>query len=230
MLARNDYFGGSILQIAVILAGCGRMDGSEIHESVLTLLSIKQNQAAYQCFSLNVPQEHVTNHLTGESVASETRNMLIESARIARGDVKPLEELNVADFDALIIPGGNGVAYNLFDLALKGKDYTVNPLVKQKCLEFTKNNRPVGFICIAPAMIPGIYGPGVELTIGNDAETNKLLTSLGAKCFDCAVDEIHIDKTHKIVTTPAYMLAKNIGEAYLGIRRLVDHIVYLVRG
>jgi|SRR6185437_3737169 len=218
------------MRIAVILAGCGRMDGSEIHESVLTLLSITQNHATYQCFSLNLPQEHVTNHLTNDSSHEEKRNMLVESARIARGEVKPLEELNVADFDALIIPGGNGVAYNLFDLALKGKDYTVNPLVKQKCLEFSKNNRPVGFICIAPAMIPGIYGPGIELTIGNDAGTTELLTGLGAKCFNCQVDEIHIDKTHKIVTTPAYMLAKHIGEAYLGIKRLVDSVINLAGG
>lgn len=218
------------MRIAVILAGCGRMDGSEIHESVLTLLSIIQNHATYQCFSLNLPQEHVTNHLTNESSNEEKRNILVESARIARGEVKSLEELNVADFDALIIPGGNGVAYNLFDLALKGKDYTVNPLVKQKCLEFSKNNRPVGFICIAPAMIPGIYGPGIELTIGNDVGTTELLTSLGAKCFNCQVDEIHIDRTHKIVTTPAYMLAKHIGEAYLGIKRLVDSVINLAGG
>lgn len=218
------------MRIAVILAGCGRMDGSEIHESVLTLLSIIQNNAIYQCFSLDLPQHHVSNHLNNDLVPNETRNMLIESARIARSDVKPLEELNVADFDALIIPGGNGIAYNLFDLAVKGQDYTVNPLVKQKCLEFSKNKRPVGFICIAPAMIPGIYGPGVELTIGNDSGTSALLNGLGAKCFDCHVDEIHIDHTHKIVTTPAYMLAKNIGEAYLGIKRLVDGVINLARG
>jgi enhancing lycopene biosynthesis protein 2 len=218
------------MKIAVILAGCGRMDGSEVQESVLTLLAIKQNNANYQCFSLNLPQEHVTNHLTNEAMPGERRNMLIESARIARGDVKPLEELNFADFDALIIPGGNGIAYNLFDLAITGKNYTVNPLVKQKCLDFTNNNRPVGFICIAPAMIPGIYGRGIELTIGNDITTSTLLRNLGAKCFDCAIDEIHVDRRHKIITTPAYMLAKDIGAVYLGIRRLVDRIVLLVTG
>jgi enhancing lycopene biosynthesis protein 2 len=217
------------MKIAVILAGCGRMDGSEIHESVLTLLSIKQNHATYQCFSLNLPQEHVSNHLTNESTHNEKRIMIVESARIARGDIKPLEELNVMDFDALIIPGGDGVAHNLFDLALKGKDYTVNRLVKQKCLEFTGSKRPVGFICIAPAMIPGIYGAGIELTIGNDAKVSELLTSLGAKCFNCQVDEIHIDQKHKIVTTPAYMLAKHVGEAYLGIKHLVDSVISLAK-
>lgn len=214
-------------KIAVILAGCGRMDGSEIHESVLTLLSIKQNNANYQCFSLDLPQEHVTNHLTDSNVTNETRNMLIESARIARGDVKRLEELNVVDFDSLIIPGGNGVAYNLFDFALKGKDYTVNKTVKQKCLEFTNSGKPVGFICISPAMIPGIYGAGIELTIGNDQGVAGILTELGAKHFNCKVDEIHIDQKHKIITTPAYMLANHVGEAYSGIKKLVDAITQL---
>ena len=211
-------------QIAVILAGCGRMDGSEIHESVLTLLSIKQNNANYQCFSLDLPQDHVTNHLTEESVSGEIRNMLIESARIARGEVKRLEELNVADFDGLIIPGGNGVAFNLFDFAKKGKDYSVNPLVKQKCLDFTKSAKPVGFICISPAMIPGIYGRGIELTIGTDKNVAEAMTTLGAKHFNCCVDEIHIDTANKIVTTPAYMLANHVGEAYLGIKKLVDAV------
>jgi len=214
-------------KIAVILAGCGRMDGSEIHESVLTLLSIKQNGAHYQCFSLDLPQDHVTNHLTEESTVGESRNMLIESARIARGDVKKLEDLNVNEFDALIIPGGNGVAYNLFNLALKGKDYTVNPLVKQKCLEFTNLGKAVWFICIAPAMIPSIYGSGIELTIGKDQATTHILTELGAKHFTCNVDEIHIDKAKKIITTPAYMLANHVVEAYLGIKKLVDAVLKL---
>ena len=213
--------------IAVILAGCGRFDGSEIHESVLTLLSITQNGANYQCFSLDLAQDHVTNHLTEATVSGESRNMLVESARIARGNVKTLEELDPSQFDALIIPGGNGVAYNLFDLALKGKDYSVNPLVKQACLGFTKQQKPIGFICIAPAMIPGIYGAGVELTIGNDKGTAQLLTELGAKHSQCKVDEIHIDRARLIVTTPAYMLAQNILEAYSGIKKLVDAVIKL---
>jgi enhancing lycopene biosynthesis protein 2 len=212
-------------KIAVILAGCGRFDGSEIHESVLTLLSIEQNNASWQCFSLDLPQHHVSNHLTEEIVAQESRNMLIESARIARGKVKNITELNVSDFDALIIPGGNGVAYNLFTLALDGKNYIVNDLVKQACLDFTNTNKPVGFICIAPAMIPGIYGAGIELTIGTDITTSIMLTELGAKHFTCNVDEIHTDHTRKIVTTPAYMLAQNIISAYSGIKKLVDKVI-----
>lgn len=214
-------------KIAVILAGCGRLDGSEIHESVLTLLSIEQNGAQFQCFSLDLPQHHVTNHLSEEIEAGETRNMLIESARIARGNIKTLDTLNVKQFDALIIPGGNGVAYNLFDLALTGNQYRVNPVVKKTCLDFTQQGKPVGFICIAPAMLPKIYDEEVELTIGKDKELAHLLTELGAKHFACEVDQIHVDTQHKIVTTPAYMLAKNVAQAYTGIKKLVDKVIAL---
>lgn len=214
------------MKIAVILAGCGRFDGSEIHESVLTLLSIEQNNATWQCFSLDLPQHHVTNHKTEEVLSDiEPRNMLTESARIARGNVRNLIELNVNEFDALIIPGGNGTAYNLFTLAIDGPKYRVNQLVQTACLSFTNAHKPVGFICIAPAMIPAIYGAGIELTIGTDKGTAELLESLGSKHFNCNVDEIHIDKIHKIVTTPAYMLANNVLEAYSGIRKLVDAVV-----
>lgn len=213
-------------KIAVILAGCGRMDGSEIHESVLTLLSIAECNAEYKCFSLDKEQDHVTNHLNNE-ITSESRNMLIESARIARGDVANLENINIDEYDALIIPGGNGTAYNLFDLATKGQDYSVNPIVANICRKFTENKKPIGFICIAPAMIPAIYSFPVNLTIGTDKATAELLTSRGAVHHNRKVDEICVDDAHKIITTPAYMLATNILEAYTGINKLVKKVVEL---
>ncbi len=215
-------------KIAIILAGCGRFDGSEIHESVLTLLSIKQNNADYQCFSLNQDQDHVTNHLTEDHSTVDKRNMLIESARIARGDIKELQELDVTKFDGLIIPGGNGTAYNLFTLAIDGNNYTVNPLVKQKCLDFLIHKKPMGFICIAPVMIPRIFDKhNVELTIGNDKNIINMLEELGASHFECSANEIHTDIKHKIVTTPAYMLAQDILEAYTGINKLVTEVINL---
>lgn len=215
-------------KIAIILAGCGRFDGSEIHESVLTLLSIKQNNADYQCFSLDLNQDHVTNHLTEEHATNTERNMLVESARIARGDIKKLETIDVSKFDALIIPGGNGMAYNLFTLANEGANYNVNNIVKNTCLEFFNQKKPIGFICIAPAMIPKVFDNHIiELTIGHDKDTKELLENLGAKHFECNVDEIHVDIKHKIVTTPAYMLANNILEAYTGIKKLVDEVINL---
>lgn len=214
-------------KVAVILAGCGRMDGSEIHESVLTLLAINQHGAQYQCFSLDLPQNHVTNHLTNETTP-ETRNMLIESARIARGDVKPLEQLDIKDFDALVIPGGNGTAYNLFTLAKDGENYQVNSTVIEKCQKFTAAGKPVGFICIAPVMIPIIYqSKEVQMTIGNDSSIAKLVTAKGAEHQVCTVEEVCIDTRYKILSTPAYMLADNIGEAYRGINNLVKKMLAL---
>ncbi|MBY0379756.1 MAG: isoprenoid biosynthesis glyoxalase ElbB [Burkholderiales bacterium] len=212
-------------KIAVILAGCGRHDGSEIHESVLTLLSIRQFGANYQCFSLNENQDHVSNHLTNELSIGESRNMLIESARIARGNIKNLSELTINEYDALIIPGGNGIAYNLFTLANDGANFMIKSLVKDFCNQFTDAKKPVGFICIAPVMIPKIYTDKINMTIGSDPDTTQLVESLGAIHHNCTVDEICVDEAHKIVTTPAYMLADNILAAYTGINKLVKKVI-----
>ena len=215
-------------KIAVILAGCGRWDGSEVHESVLTLLSIVQNGGSYKCFSLNKDQYHVYNHLTEQNDPTDKRNMLIESARIARGDIKSLDTINIQDYAGLIIPGGNGTAFNLFSLAYEGPAYTVDDLVKNTCLDFSRLNKPVGFICIAPAMIPVIYGSQVEFTIGNDKATMDLLVNKGGNPHAHTVTEIHIDYAHKIVSTPAYMLATDINQAYVGIKKLVDQIFQFI--
>ncbi len=214
-------------KIAVILAGCGRMDGSEIHESVLTLLSIEQAGADYQCFSLEQNQDHVTNHLTNATITTEKRNMLVESARIARGDIQGLDQLNVMEYDGLIIPGGNGVAYNLCDFAERGVDFTVQPLLKKICQAFTTANKPVGYICIAPVMIPAIYQFPVKLTIGSDKNTAAVVDTLGGIHQQCLVTEICVDEQYKIVSTPAYMLAENILGAYSGIKLLVDKVIDL---
>ncbi|HRG61910.1 MAG TPA: isoprenoid biosynthesis glyoxalase ElbB [Burkholderiales bacterium] len=213
-------------KIAVVLAGCGRMDGSEIHESVLTLLSIEQAGASYQCFSPDLAQDHVTNHLNNETT-NETRNMLVESARIARGNVKKLEELNSNDYDALIIPGGNGVAANLFTLAQDGANYTVNLSLSKIAQSFTAAGKAVGFICIAPVMIPAIYNFPVNMTIGSDEGTAALVTKRGAIHHSSTVNEICIDEKYKIVSTAAYMLASNILDAYSGINKLVHKVVEL---
>lgn len=216
--------------IAVILAGCGRMDGSEVQESILTLLSINQNNANYQCFSIDGLQHHVTNHLTNSNT-TEKRNMLIESARIARGDVKSILTLNENDFDALVIPGGNGITYNLFTLSIDDANFKVNEELQNIAKQFTKKKKPVGFICIAPMMIPKIYDEEsfgkIELTLGTDSEAIKLVESLGALHFKCKANEIHVDIKHKIISTPAYMLASNILEAYEGIKKLIDKTIEL---
>lgn len=215
--------------IAVLLGGCGTFDGSEIQESVLTLLSIKQCEVNYQCFSIDEPQHHVTDH-NSKSVDNNTiRNMLIESARIARGDIKNISELLVDQYDALIIPGGFGVAHNFCDFAIKGKDFSVRSDIARICLEFTKAEKPVGFICIAPVMIAKIYcGFNVKMTIGNDTQVADIITSMGMKHVNTMVDEICIDEKYKIVSTSAYMLAENIAQVYDGIFKLVSAVVKLI--
>ncbi|MNM81355.1 Enhancing lycopene biosynthesis protein 2 [compost metagenome] len=213
-------------KVAVILSGSGVFDGAEIHESVITLLRLSQRGADVQCFAPNIAQHHVLNHLTGEEMP-ETRNVLVESARIARGAVKDLREAKVEDFDALIIPGGFGAAKNLSDFAFNGDQCEVQPDVLAVAQAFAAAHKPVGLICIAPAMAARIYGQGIECTIGTDADTAAALTRMGAKHVECSVEDIVEDSHHKLVTTPAYMLAQSIAEAASGINKLVDRVLEL---
>ncbi|MGV6472918.1 isoprenoid biosynthesis glyoxalase ElbB [Azotobacter vinelandii] len=213
-------------KVAVILSGCGVYDGSEIYESVLTLLRLDQRGAQVQCFAPNVPQLHVIDHYRGEEV-QESRNVLVEAARLARGNIKDVREGKVEDFDALILPGGFGVAKNLSDFAVSGANCTVQPDVLAFAQAFARAGKPVGLICIAPALAARIYGPGVVCTIGNDPDTAAALTKMGAQHENCAVDEIVVDTERKLVTTPAYMLAKSIGETAGGINKLVDRVLEL---
>lgn len=213
-------------KVAVILSGCGVFDGSEIHEAVLTLLHIAKAGAHYRCFAPNREQLHTINHLTGETT-SPNRNILEEAARIARGDISSLEQLNVAEFDALIVPGGFGAAKNLCDFAVNGTQMTIHQDVLRVATEFAKANKPAGYICIAPAMIPRIYGQHTRATIGVDTDTAAALNTMGAKHVDCQVNDIVIDEEHKVVSTPAYMLAQSITEADAGIAKLVQAVLNL---
>lgn len=214
-------------KVAVILSGCGVYDGAEIHESVITLLRLSQRGAEAQCFAPNIAQHHVVNHLTGEEMP-ESRNVLVESARIARGEVKDLREARAEDYDALIVPGGFGAAKNLSDFAINGAQCQVQPDVLALAKAFAEAGKPVGLICIAPAMAAKIYGAGVQCTIGNDADTADALKQMGAEHIDAPVDEIVEDSARKLVTTPAYMLAQSIAEAASGINKLVDRVLELV--
>lgn len=167
-------------KVAVILSGCGVYDGAEIHESVITLLRLSQRGAEAQCFAPNIAQHHVVNHLTGEEMP-ESRNVLVESARIARGEVKDLREARAEDYDALIVPGGFGAAKNLSDFAINGAQCQVQPDVLALAKAFAEAGKPVGLICIAPAMAAKIYGAGVQCTIGNDADTADALKQMGCR-------------------------------------------------
>ncbi|SDT04789.1 isoprenoid biosynthesis glyoxalase ElbB [Pseudomonas oryzae] len=213
-------------KVAVILSGCGVYDGAEIHESVIALLRLSQRGAQVQCFAPDIPQHHVINHLTGQEMA-ESRNVLVESARIARGQVRDVRELKAADFDALVIPGGFGAAKNLSDFAFKGASCAVQPDVLAAARDFAHSHKPIGLICIAPAMAARIYGAGVHCTIGHDPDTAAKLADMGAEHVDCPVDDVVVDEQRKLVTTPAYMLARSPAEAASGINKLVDRVLEL---
>ena len=208
-------------KIAIVLSGCGYLDGSEINEVVLTLLALDRVGIAYEGIAPNRNQHHVVNHLT-EAVEDGSRNILEESARIMRGNVIALDKAIVSDYDAVIFPGGFGAAKNLFDLAIKGDaSYRVQPDILAFATAALEAKKPMGYICIAPMMIPEIYPEGVQMTIGADEETAKLVESKGAKHVQRAVDEICCDQKYKLVTTPAYMLGQNSYEVSKGIDRMV---------
>ncbi|WP_298440806.1 isoprenoid biosynthesis glyoxalase ElbB [uncultured Ferrimonas sp.] len=211
-------------RIAVILSGCGVFDGSEIHEAVLTLLALHRAGAAVQCFAPDQDQLHVVNHLSGE-VTQEQRNVLVESARIARGDIKPITELDVAEFDGLILPGGFGAAKNLCDFAVAGSAMQIAPPVRRACQDFVAAGKPSGYLCIAPVLIPQVVGAGAIGTIGHDADTAAAFSEMGGKHQICPVAELALDSEHKVVSSPAYMLAGNIGEAADSIDALVTQVM-----
>ena len=216
-------------KVAVILSGSGVYDGAEIHESVITLLRLDQRGAQVQCFAPNIAQLHVINHLTGEEMP-ETRNVLVESARIARGEIKDIREARVEDFDALIIPGGFGAAKNLSSFATEGAACSVQADVLNLAEAFAEAGKPIGLMCISPAIAAKIYGPGVICTIGTDADTAAAVSKMGGTHQECEVSEIVEDKARKLVSTPAYMLAQSISEAASGINKMVvDRVLELTQ-
>ena len=212
-------------KVAVILSGSGVFDGAELHEAVLTLLAIRQQGAAYQCFAPDKNQLHVINHLTGDVAEGESRNVLVEAARIARGEIKPVTQCNAEEFDALILPGGFGAAKNLCTFAVDGADSQPDADVLAVCKAFAQLHKPAGYACIAPALAASVYPKGVKLTIGNDADTAGGINALGAEHIDCDVDDIVIDTANKLVTTPAYMLAQDILEAQKGLEKMVKTVL-----
>ncbi len=219
--------GDSNKKIAVILSGCGYKDGAEIRESVLTLLAIESSGAEYHCFAPDIDQTKVTNHLTCED-SSETRNVLVESARIARGAIKPLQAYKAADFDALILPGGFGAALNLCDFAVKGPDCTVNGDVEMAVKATHQAGKPIGALCIAPALVARLLGSeGVEVTIGSDAGTAEAIEKTGAKHIKSSSGDIVIDKDRKVVTAPCYMFDAKITDVATEADKVVKAVLNL---
>lgn len=212
-------------KIAVVLAGCGVYDGAEIHEATLSLLAIARQGAEYQCFAPDINQAHVVNHLTGQ-VMPEHRNVLVEAARIARGKIKPLSAFKAADYDAILFPGGFGAAKNLCDYAFKGADCTVSPEVERAIKSAAAAAKPIGALCIAPVILAKVLGH-VEVTIGDDAVTSGDIEKMGGIHVATRHAEIIIDRKHKLVTSPCYMLNATIDQIADGAESTVKALLSL---
>lgn len=216
-----------MVKIGVLLSGCGVYDGSEIHEAVLTLLFLDQAGAQIICMAPDMEQFHVINHLN-EEVMNEKRNVLVESARIARGEIKNIKDLQASDLDGLIVPGGYGAAKNLSNFAVKGPDATLHPEVKRLMQEMVSAVKPIGAICIAPVALTKAFSDRKpEVTIGNDQATAVAIEAMGGQHTICTVDMIHLDQKNKIVSTPAYMLGPSIKDVAQGIEKLVAKVLEL---
>ena len=210
--------------VAVILAGCGVKDGSEIHEATLTLYFLDQLGANVQVFAPNRAQHHVIDHHSEEENGAVQRNILTEAARIARGDIKPITELNVNDYDAIIFPGGFGAAKNLCDYAFQGPNLTVQEDVKAVIINAHDAQKVLGFICIAPVMAAKLI-PGVTVTVGGPSDTAQHIQELGAIHQVCNVDEVVWDEEHLIASTPAYMVGPSISDIGSGIKALCEVVL-----
>lgn len=206
-------------KFAVILSGCGVFDGAEIHEATLSMYAIKKLGATYHVFAPDIMQHHVLNHITGQEMP-EKRNVLIESARIARGNIQPLSQFNPAGFDALLLPGGFGAAKNLSDFAFKGPDCLVNPDVEKAVQGMYQAGKPIGALCIAPVLLAKILGKG-RLTIGQDQGTANAIEQLGATHKNTGHGEVVSDHENKLFTTPCYMLDADIAQIGLGAENIV---------
>jgi enhancing lycopene biosynthesis protein 2 len=215
-------------KIGVVLSGCGVRDGSEIHEAVFTMLAIDQAGCEAVCMAPNADFA-VTDHLAMRETG-EKRNMLVESARIARGKIRDIKEMRASDLDAVVFPGGFGAAKTLCDFAVKGAAASVNPEVSRILKEMVTAKKPIGVICIAPAMLAAALGKELSptVTIGNDAGTAAEIEKTGAIHQECPVSGFVVDKKNKIVSTPAYMLANRISETYEGIEKCVKEVIKLI--
>jgi enhancing lycopene biosynthesis protein 2 len=210
-------------KFAVILAGCGVYDGAEIHEATLALLAIKQAGAEYQCFAPDIWQHHVINHLTGQEMP-EKRNVLVESARIARGNIKALSEFNAEDFDVIFFPGGFGAAKNLSSVAFDGPDAKVNPEVETAVKAMHALGKPIGAMCISPVFIAKILGD-INVTIGTDEGTIKAIEAIGATHIQTDHGDVVCDEENKVFTTPCYMLDAGIDDIWDGAYNIVEAIM-----
>ncbi len=220
-------------KVAVLLAGCGFQDGAEIQEAVITLLELDRAGAEVQFFAPDIQQEHVINHLDGTVSSYRERSVIEEAARIVRGDIVPLTDAKASDFDALIMPGGFGVAKNLCSFAFDGASCAVDGEVERFILDMYRAGKPIGAICISPALVARVLGAddiSVTVTIGNDKKTAQAIRDCGAVHVDCHVDAIVIDEKNNIISTPAYMYSTTTpSRVEQGIGKLVKAVLERIK-
>jgi enhancing lycopene biosynthesis protein 2 len=214
-------------RVAVILSGCGVFDGAEIHESCAALLALHRAGAEAVICAPSGPQMHVIDHLAGQPAAGEKRDILVEAARIARGEITPLAQVDTTTIDAVLLPGGFGAAKNLCNFAPEGANCTVHPEVNDFLVRAQGAGKPVGAMCIAPVILARVFGADLKplLTIGNDPATAEQVQKMGAEHQNCTADDLVVDEANRFVTTPAYMLAGNIGEVFDGAERFVAKLL-----
>jgi enhancing lycopene biosynthesis protein 2 len=216
------------MKVGVVLSGCGLFDGTEIHEAVLILLALSKHGVQYEGIAPNRSQHHVVDHST-QLESKGPRNILSESARIMRGNVKALSDADVLDYDAIIFPGGFGAAKNLSNFALKeDSTYTVSDDILTFIQNAISAGKPLGFACVSPILIPHAFPKGVKLTIGNDPSIISAIESNGGDHVETEFDEIVVDHENKVVSTPAYMLGQSISDVQIGIDRLVEAVLHMV--
>ncbi|RUM59834.1 MAG: isoprenoid biosynthesis protein ElbB [Persephonella sp.] len=217
------------MKVGVLLAGCGVFDGAEIHEATLTLYFLDKEGVEIVCMAPNIPQKEVINHITGEKM-DEERNVLVEATRIARGNIKDINEVSADDIDALIMPGGYGVAKNFSNFLEKGADAEVIPEVKRLLVEMFEKGKPIGAVCISPVILAAALKEAkAKLTIGSDEQVAKAIESMGQQHLVCPVSEALVDEEHKIVSTPAYMEGQTIKDVAEGIEKLVKEVIRLAK-
>ncbi|MFZ4573233.1 MAG: isoprenoid biosynthesis glyoxalase ElbB [Phycisphaerales bacterium] len=213
---------------AVVLCGSGRSDGSEITEAVSTLVHLSRLGLTYRCFAPDAPQTEIVNHATGKLMpGNQSRNMMVESARISRGEISPITSLLAADFDAVVFPGGNGLAKNLCDFASKGAECVVMPDVERVIREFHAAKKGIGLICIAPVLAARVLGarmngPGCKVTIGSDAGAAGKIAEMGSTNVPKGVGEAYLDEKNRVYSTPAYMYDAKPHEVFEGIGRMIE--------
>ncbi len=229
------------MTFGVLLAGSGVYDGSEIHEAVFTLLAIDEAGHSYKCYAPDKDQLHVIDHTKGEPAEGEARNVLVESARIARGEVEPVTAADVSSLDGLVIPGGFGAAKNLNQWAVSGPDGPIDEDVKKLILAFLKAGKPVAALCMGPTVVAkALEGSDIhaELTVGTTQEASPYdiggisggMESIGAKAIEKTVREVHVDTTHKIVTAPCYMMEASVKDIRNNAKQAVDELIKLATG